>query len=83
MGRIHSAPRPFCSSVVMTENLAGQRSILSAAFILRRLGERLGERRYRNEESGQFGSDDFHRSLLALPRIRDETLSERCRAELT
>ena len=79
MGRIHSAPRPFCSSVVMTENLAGQRSILSAAFILRRVDER----RYCNEESGQFGSDDFHRSLLALPRIRDETLSERCRAGLT
>ena len=62
MGRIRSAPRPFCSSVVMTENLAGQRPILSAAFILRRLGE-LGERRYRNEESGQSGSDDFHPSL--------------------
>ena len=66
MGRIRSAPRPACCSVtvMVTENLAGQRAILSAAAVLRRVGERLGERLYCNDESGQSGSDDFHPSLL-------------------
>src|SRR5215469_6947917 len=80
-GRMRSASRlgscacsSSCASVTVPENLAGLRPIPRAAGIRARIAarqsDRLGERPYCNEESGHSGSsDDFHPSLLELPRL--------------
>jgi hypothetical protein len=52
-----------------TENLAGQRPILRPAAVPAFcVGERLGERRYCNDEGDKSGGDYSHPNLPELPQ---------------